>query len=234
MSCQVGGHSIRKCGRMMNETQPQRTPHSFISVQRNSAARLETIRDFTPNLDIMTLSCSFPAEDAKKAIEQEGIYVLQDPEVGSRVNEFRNSGFPTKSPLGLEFVAQNSLYREVTRPNSLLLWIIRLNVIQDISTIFRSILIRPQWGLVKIYSDILSSDYAFRFHNGSDERTHTLLVQLWGPKTTVDFYHGSHTQKIEEFDEDMSKKWGLLATRRDHMRRDGAAENTVKMEFGGL
>lgn len=182
----------------------------------------------------MALPCSFSAEDAKTSIEREGVYVLQDPVVGSRVNEFRNSGFPIKSPLGLEFVARNSLYREVTRPFSHLLWTIRSNATQDIRTIFRSILIRPHWGLIKIYSDILSSDYAFRFHNGSDEKTHTLLVQLWGPNTIVDFYNGSHTQHIKEVDEDMSKKWGLLATRRDHMRREGMSENTVRMELGGL
>lgn len=60
------------------------------------------------------------AEDAKASIEREGVYVLQDPLVGSRVGGFRNSGFPIKSPLGFEMLAQNSLYREVAHPLSLL------------------------------------------------------------------------------------------------------------------
>ncbi|RTE68420.1 hypothetical protein BHE90_017201 [Fusarium euwallaceae] len=173
-------------------------------------------RDLTSPSEIMALPCSFSAEDAEASIQRYGIYTLQDRVVGDWVNEFRSSQFPIKSPHGLEFVARNSLDRQDTR------------------ALLQSMLGRPYWGLIKIYSDVLPSDYAWRFHNGSAEKPHTLLIQLWGPGSSVIFYDGSQTRYIEEIDKEISNKWGLLATERSYMRREGIEERIVEMEPGGL
>lgn len=61
----------------------------------------------------MALPRSFPSEDAEASIQRTGVYTLDDHVVGSRVEEFSRMRFPTKSPLGLEFIAQNSFVRKV-------------------------------------------------------------------------------------------------------------------------
>ncbi|KAF5022317.1 hypothetical protein F66182_5646 [Fusarium sp. NRRL 66182] len=164
----------------------------------------------------MASPCSFSAEDAEASIRRHGIYTVPDRVVGDWVSHLRSSQFPIKSPHGLEFVARNSLDRPDTR------------------TLLQSMLGRPYWGLIKIYSDVLPSDYAWRFHNGSSEKPHTILIRLLGPGSNVVFYNKSWTRYIEEVDKDMSKKWGLLATKRSYMHQAGLGEQAVEMEAGGL
>merc|ERR1712054_465810 len=119
---------------------------------------------------------SFPANDAEISLKRTGKYALEDQVVGNRVQEFWQARFPTKSPLGLEFIAQNSFLRE------------------DVRQILFSILGRPILGLIKVYSDILPSDYVFRVHNGSEEPTFRLLVLLSCPDSVICFYEGSTSE----------------------------------------
>jgi len=70
----------------------------------------------SPTLDITLMDMalrSFPANDAEISLKRTGKYALEDQVVGNRVQEFWQARFPTKSPLGLEFIAQNSFLREV-------------------------------------------------------------------------------------------------------------------------
>merc|ERR1712193_265710 len=159
----------------------------------------------SPTLDITLMDMalrSFPANDAEISLKRTGKYALEDQVVGNRVQEFWQARFPTKSPLGLEFIAQNSFLRE------------------DVRQILFSILGRPILGLIKVYSDILPSDYVFRVHNGSEEPTFCLLVLLSCPDSVICFYEGS-TSEYMGVDVAVSKKWGPLATPERDMRRAG-------------
>ncbi|KAH8651725.1 hypothetical protein BGZ61DRAFT_375158 [Ilyonectria robusta] len=163
----------------------------------------------------MDLPRSFPAEDAEATIQRTGVYTLEDHVVGNRIEEFSDLRFPIKSPLGLEFIAQNSFVRK------------------DIRRVLDSTLGRPHLGLIKIYNQILPSDYVFRLHNGSVGEAFCLLVLLWSPGSIVCFYDGSISQNIED-DPPVSKTWGLLATPKLRMNRDGISENIVDLKGGGL
>lgn len=61
----------------------------------------------------MTAASLFHVDDATAAIRRCGFFSVEDGEVGARVRQFADDGFPTKSPHGLEFLAQNSAGREV-------------------------------------------------------------------------------------------------------------------------
>ncbi|KEY64861.1 hypothetical protein S7711_10780 [Stachybotrys chartarum IBT 7711] len=182
----------------------------------------------------MASPSSFSAEDAEASIQRHGAYSVQDRVVGDWVNHFRGSQFPIKSPRGLEFVARNSLDRQVSLLNLPVALGQRIYAAQDTRALLQSMLGRPYWGLIKIYSDVLPSDYAWRFHNGSDDKPHTILLQLWGPGSSVVFYDGSPTRYIEDVDKHMSEKWGLLATKRSYMHGKGMEENIVELKEGGL
>ena len=158
---------------------------------------------------------SFSANDAEASLKQTGKYMLEDQVVGNRVQEFWQAGFPTKSPLGLEFIAQNSFLRE------------------DVRQILFSLLDRPMLGLIKVYSDILPSDYVFRVHNGSEEPTFCLLVLLSCPDFVICSYKGS-TSKDMGVDVEVSKKWGPLATPKRDMSRPGISKETIELQNGGL
>jgi len=172
----------------------------------------------SPTLDITLMDMalrSFPANDAEISLKRTGKYALEDQVVGNRVQEFWQARFPTKSPLGLEFIAQNSFLRE------------------DVRQILFSILGRPILGLIKVYSDILPSDYVFRVHNGSEEPTFCLLVLLSCPDSVICFYEGS-TSEYMGVDVAVSKKWGPLATPERDMSRAGFSKETIKLQNGGL
>ncbi|KAH8755986.1 hypothetical protein F5883DRAFT_649565 [Diaporthe sp. PMI_573] len=105
----------------------------------------------------------------------------------------------------------------------------------DIRDVVQSILERPHWGLIKVYSDRLPSDQAFFFHNPSvylgESQIPTLLVQLWSPESQVVFYEGAHLQNINPKE---LEEWGLLALPRVQMKRGGITESEVWMAKGGL
>ncbi|KAH7108716.1 hypothetical protein B0J13DRAFT_517182 [Dactylonectria estremocensis] len=167
----------------------------------------------------MASTCSLPAKDAEVSIRKTGVFRVEDAPLGRRVAEFSERGLPTRTEFGLEFCAENTLDN------------------RDIRTVIESILDRPRWGLLKIYSDKLPSDSAFFFHNPSfyynqpTPQIPTLLVQLWSPGSQMVFYEGSHLQNINPME---SKKWGLLTLPCVQMRRDGITETPVGMAEGGL
>jgi hypothetical protein len=105
--------------------------------------------------------------------------------------------------------------------------------VQDIRQVLTSFIPQPHLGLIKIYSQELPRDYAFRLHNGSDEAMCCLLVQLWSPDSIVCFYEGSISETTQ-VDVRVSKEWGLLATPRTRARKEGITENTVSLKSGGL
>ncbi|KAK3336987.1 hypothetical protein B0T19DRAFT_351513 [Cercophora scortea] len=165
------------------------------------------------------MASTIPTEGAEVSIRETGVYHLDDSLVGSRVAEFNDRGLPTKTEYGLDFCAQNSLDNP------------------DIRAVVESILGRPHWGFLKIYSDRLPLDLAFFFHNPRfylDEPTPqipTLIVQLWSPGSQVIYYEGSHLQNIDPKE---STEWGLLALPRVQMRRDGVTETEVGLAEGGF
>ena len=61
----------------------------------------------------MTAASLFQVDDAAAAIRRCGFFSMEHAEIGARVRQFADDGFPTKTPHGLEFLAQNSAGREV-------------------------------------------------------------------------------------------------------------------------
>ncbi|KAF5249040.1 hypothetical protein FANTH_5633 [Fusarium anthophilum] len=159
----------------------------------------------------------FPAEDASASIQRTGLYALEDHAVGDRVTEFSRKGFPTKSPAGLEFVAQNSFDRE------------------DIHHVLVKTLHEPQLqlGLIKIWSYALPSDYAFRLHNGAPGDPVCLLVHLFSPDSVVSFYEGSVSRETE-VDPLVTKRWGVLATPKQCLDIDDFSVHITELKEGGL
>ncbi|KAF4964622.1 hypothetical protein FSARC_7464 [Fusarium sarcochroum] len=153
------------------------------------------------------LDMSIPVADALKAIQHEGFFVFENEKVGKRVLQFDQE---VKSPAGFKFLARNSLDNP------------------EILDITRSLLSRPWWAFVRLYSDILPSDYAFAFHAGPQRVA--LAIQLWGPGSTLAFPQGSHLHGItkENIDERLSNEWGLLAARLD------MPETQLTLQEGGV
>lgn len=110
----------------------------------------------------------------------------------------------------------------------------RINLGQDVRQVLELILPgRPHLGLIKVYSQVLPSDYVFRFHNGFPGEPVCLLVQLWSPGSIVCFYDRSVAHRSEA-DASVSRQWGLLATSKPRLDRDGVSKNLVNLEEGGL
>lgn len=84
-----------------------------------------------------------------------------------------------------------------------------------------------------MFGDNLPSEYAFRFHNGSSEKTFCLLALLWRPDSKFCFYDGSISQEYED-DPLVSQKWGLLATPKQSMKSSSISEKVVELKGGGL
>ncbi|KAK3312491.1 hypothetical protein B0H66DRAFT_570731 [Apodospora peruviana] len=166
----------------------------------------------------MASTCSIPVEQAEESIRKTGIYYLEDFQIGDRVAEFNGKGLPTKTAYGLEFCAHNSLDN------------------QNIRTIVESILDRPCWGCIKIYSDALPDDFAVFFNNPSfyqksATKAPALLIQLWAPGSRIVFYEGAHIQNIDPRE---LEEWGLLSLPRLQMNRGDIREVEVVMKKGGL
>lgn len=108
------------------------------------------------------------------------------------------------------------------------------NSIQVIGDIIRSIIPLPRWGYLRLFSDRLSSDYAWFFHirdsQKEAETTHTLLVQFWIPGSSVVYYEGAHTKS---FKADDPENWGVLRTPVSNMEREGISKTIVDMPNGG-
>ncbi|KAI5465153.1 hypothetical protein BGZ63DRAFT_379468 [Mariannaea sp. PMI_226] len=154
---------------------------------------------------------TFSASDAKKAIQDHGIYAIQNPAFGDCVAELERANYATKSPEGIKHLALNSLLRE------------------DIKTVLKEILGELNWGLIKIYSAILPSDYMFRLHNAKPNKgLHTILVLLWSPNSEVTFYTETQNRPTKS-EPDVTGRWGLLATK---LGKDKGAK--IKMMQGGL
>ncbi|KAI3331230.1 hypothetical protein F4824DRAFT_476004 [Ustulina deusta] len=169
----------------------------------------------------MALPCSFSSADALMCLRTYGFFVLEDALVGKRVSDFDQRGLPFKTPYGLDFCAQNTLDNK------------------DIRSVVESTIDRPRWGLIKVYSDKLPPNLAFFFHNRLGQQMPTILIQLWGPDSSVVFYEGTHLQNVDakeskSLEESEGKDWGLLALPRTQMRRHGIVEKTVEMKQGGL
>jgi hypothetical protein len=161
------------------------------------------------------MAFSFSADEAEASIHKYGFFSLPNRTVGHAVAGFSTSGFPIKSPLGLDFIAQHSLDQA------------------DIRALLDSILGRPYWGLIKVYGDRLPDDHVFRFHDGSNEAPHTLLIQLLSPGSKVVLYEGSQKQSLVEVDKEVSEEWGLIALEKSYVPTE-TIERAITMESGGL
>ncbi|KAK0702708.1 hypothetical protein B0H67DRAFT_500093 [Lasiosphaeris hirsuta] len=165
----------------------------------------------------MASACSIPKREVEESIRETGVYSLEDLQVGAEIAKFSEMGLPTKTPYGLEFCAKNSLDN------------------QDIRKIIESILDRPRWGCIKIYSDKLPSDQALFFHNPSsyleEPAAPALLVRLCSPGSRIVYYKGSHIQNISPIE---LEGWGLLALPRVEMKKEGIIEKEVPMKNGGF
>ena len=57
----------------------------------------------------MASTLPFATEDAIASIKEKGVYVVKDAALGKRVVAFKEMGLPTKTPYGLDFIAENAL-----------------------------------------------------------------------------------------------------------------------------
>jgi hypothetical protein len=98
----------------------------------------------------------------------------------------------------------------------------------------RSIIPLPRWGYLRLFSDRLSSDYAWFFHihdsNKEEEPIHTLQVQFWMPGSSVVYYEGTH---LLSFQADDPENWGVLRTPVSNMERQDIRKRAVDMPDGG-
>ena len=60
-----------------------------------------------------------PAKDAIESLIRDGAYIIDDEVVGAQIYEFHEGEFPTNTPSGFEFLAQNSLERKASYEYSL-------------------------------------------------------------------------------------------------------------------
>lgn len=103
------------------------------------------------------------------------------------------------------------------------------NALQDVRSVIESSIVRPHWGLAKIYNgDVLPSDQAYFFLDGPDMQV--VLVLLWSPGSRFLLFEGSHNQKIHK----KMSEFGILVAPRGQMRREGITEVPVEMTQGGL
>ncbi|KAI0892493.1 hypothetical protein F4806DRAFT_499900 [Annulohypoxylon nitens] len=160
----------------------------------------------------MASPCSFPTHDAIESIRETGAYIVKDALTGERVARFDRS-LPFKTPEGLEFCAENSLYNK------------------DIRTVVESSVDRPHWGFAKIYrGGVLSSDQVYFFIDGPDVQV--IFVLLWAPESQFILFEGSHSQEVQG--KEMSD-FGILTLPRDQMNtRKGVTKVLVDMTEGGF
>jgi hypothetical protein len=111
---------------------------------------------------------------------------------------------------------------------------LRLDYLQVVGSIIRSLIPSPRWGYLRLFSDILSSEHAWFFHlrdaKIEREEIHTLLVQFWIPGSSVVYYEGSHLQSFHTQD---PENWGLLQTSVSNMEKEGIRRNEIDMPNGG-
>lgn len=60
-------------------------------------------------------STTSPAEDPRKSILEDGVFCVEDPVVGKRVDEIAQKGFPFKTEDGLDFCKLNALDDKVSK-----------------------------------------------------------------------------------------------------------------------
>lgn len=58
----------------------------------------------------------FEAKNASASIQKNGFYALEDDVTGNLLRKFHDARFPTKTPLGLDFIARSSFIRPVRLP----------------------------------------------------------------------------------------------------------------------
>lgn len=62
---------------------------------------------------------SLPIKDTIESLLRDGVFILDDEAVGAEIDKFHEGEFPTNTPSGLEFLAQNTLERAVSYQCSL-------------------------------------------------------------------------------------------------------------------
>jgi len=63
----------------------------------------------------MASAASLPAEDPQDSILEDGVFCVEDPVVGKRVDEIAQKGFPFKTEEGLDFCKLNTLDDKVSK-----------------------------------------------------------------------------------------------------------------------
>ncbi|OCL02210.1 hypothetical protein AOQ84DRAFT_190831 [Glonium stellatum] len=146
----------------------------------------------------------------RESILEDGVFCVEDPVIGKRVDEIAKKGFPFKTEEGLDFCKLNTLDDKRIR-----------NVLE---TFF-------EWSCLGFYKAFgRDPSRTFSFLNRTKIEAQVLVVQLWSSGSRMVFYNGSHLQSLDAG----PAANGLLEIPNSHLERAGITPTEVEMKDGGL
>ncbi|KAF2176763.1 hypothetical protein K469DRAFT_605911 [Zopfia rhizophila CBS 207.26] len=146
----------------------------------------------------------------RESILEDGVFWVEDPVIGKRVDEIAKKGFPFKTEEGLDFCKLNTLDDKRIR-----------NVLESFF----------EWSCLGFYKAFgRDPSRTFSFLNRTKTEAQVLVVQLWSSGSRMVFYNGSHLQSLDAG----PAANGLLEIPDSHLKRAGITHTEVEMKGGGL